>query len=85
MGAGEAVRYAVCIPDFDETAWHEVESSDADDAGAKWATELCSRDPECYSSFDGDGLVVLVRGGGCTVPVRVSVEMVPSFTARRVR
>jgi hypothetical protein len=79
------MKFKVCIPYFDETAWHEVESDDAEAAAESYVSELCSRDPECFSSFEGDGLVLLVRGiGSTTTPVMVTAEMEPSYTARRL-
>lgn len=79
------MKFRVCYPNRDETAWHEVEGSCAEDAAKAYARELCSRDHENYSSFDGEGEIMLVRGPGETAAVRVMVEMVPSFNATRVR
>jgi hypothetical protein len=86
----DQLRFNVCIPDFDETSWHEVDESD-DPApatvAARYAETACTRDNELYSSFDGDGLIVLVRahGRGKVVAFTVSCEMVPTFTARSPR
>lgn len=88
------MKFRVCRPHEldqdlgirDESAWHEVEANSTEEAAETYAAELCSRDPEYYSSFDGDGEVMLVRGPGeTTASVRVMVEMVPSFMATRVR
>lgn len=79
------MKFRVCRPDYDETDWHEVEAISAEYAAETLAREVCSCDPENYSSFDGDGEILLVRGHGQTVCVRVSVEMVPSFSSRRMQ
>lgn len=85
------MKFTVCIPDFDETAWHEVEDDqvlDAESAAEHHVREKCARDAENYASFEGDGLLVLVRPmgrGGTTVAVNVTAEMVPSITARRLQ
>jgi hypothetical protein len=78
------MKFEICDPDRDETAWHPADDTDAASAAEAYARDRCSRDPECYSGFEGDGAVLLVRGAGRTVPVRVSVELVPTFHARRV-
>jgi hypothetical protein len=76
--------FKVCRPDHDETAWHEVDDTDAVGAAESYVRELCSRDPECFASFEGDGEVLLVRVPGGTAVVRVTAELVPSYHARRV-
>jgi hypothetical protein len=78
------MRFEICHPDYDETAWHEVDGTDAAGAAESYARERCSRDPECFSAFEGDGAVLLVRGAGRTVPVKVTAELVPSYHARVV-
>lgn len=78
------MKFKICNPDRDETAWHEVESRDAELAAEQYVSELCSRDPECFAGIEGDGVVLLVRGGGRTMTVKVTAELVPSYHARRV-
>jgi hypothetical protein len=77
-------RFAVCVPDYDDTEWHELDAIDEDDAAEKHAREVCGRDNECYEMFEGEGMLVLVREtpGRRTLARTVRCEMVPTFTAR---
>jgi hypothetical protein len=76
--------FKICRPDHDETAWHEVDAADGNGAATEYVRELCSRDPECFASFEGDGELLLVRGRGGTTVIRVTAELVPSYHARLV-
>lgn len=77
-------KFEVCDPDYDDTAWRAVEADDPEDAAESYVKDACGRDPECFASFNDDGRIVLVRGKGRTVPVRVKTEMVPDYSARIV-
>lgn len=88
-------RFTVLYPERDDTAWHDVEGFGAGDpiragdvdfenAAERHCADLCSRDPECYASFEGDGAIVMVRDRRFDElrAVRVTVESVPAWTAR---
>jgi hypothetical protein len=82
-GCPRLSKFSVCDPDYDDTAWTDVEIvGDAADAAERYARDRCASDPECYSSFDDPGHVVLVRTRGRTVPVKVTVSMEPCFSSR---
>lgn len=86
-----SMRFSVCIPDVDETVWRGVDESatvaDDADAAEHVARELIMADPEAFRTFEGEGAVVLVRDrafGGRTTPMRVSADMVPMISSRRI-
>ncbi len=77
-------RFEVCDPDHDDTHWQSVDAGDAEDAAESYVKDRCGRDPECFAAFNDPGAIVLVRGNGRTVYVRVTTEMVPDYSARIV-
>lgn len=77
-------KFEVCDPDYDDSVWREVEADDPEEAAERYVKEQCDRDCEYFDGFKGDGGIVLVRGSGRTVPVRVTTDLVPDYSARIV-
>lgn len=77
------MKFFACWPDNDPEHWIEVEAYDAEAAAKDAAERICSKDCVCYGSFEDPGELILVRDTcGKHRYFRVSVEMVPSFSAR---
>lgn len=77
-------KFEVCDPDYDDTVWCAVEADDPEDAAESYVKYRCAHDPACFAAFNDPGAIVLVRASGRTVPVRVTTEMVPDYSARIV-
>lgn len=80
----DLIRYRVCLPDYDETHWEDAQASDPSEAAEFAARARCSRDPECYRSFEDPGMIVMVKDNERTHAYRVTVEMVPKFSAKGI-
>lgn len=76
-------RFSICIPDLDETEWHEVDYPNVytvDGAAALYAERLCESDSESYGMFEDAGAIVLVKMEGQSAKVvRVTAERTWSF------
>jgi hypothetical protein len=76
------VKYQCCWTDNDPESWTEIDAYDRELAAIKYVEQLCERDSECYSSFRGGELVLVKVVGGKSQAFEVTLEMIPSFTAR---
>jgi heterodisulfide reductase subunit B len=82
MGRGQSTaEFQACWPEYDPEHWFDVDGYDAEAAAEKAAETICSKDCECYSSFE-EAQVILVRDkAGSVRAFKVRVEMLPDFTA----
>lgn len=69
----------------DDDDWTPIEAVDARDAAERHAARICSRDNECYSTFENGGESIEVRRARTvhSVTYRVTCSFDPTFRAER--
>lgn len=76
------MKFMACWPESDPEHWFEVEAHDAQAAANEAAERICSKDCECYRSFQESQVILTRDRTGSVRAFNVSVEMLPSFSAR---
>jgi hypothetical protein len=76
------MKYQCCWVERDPNSWTEIDAYDRELAATEYVKQLCARDAESYSSFAGGELVLVKIVGGTARAYEVTLEMIPSFTAR---
>jgi hypothetical protein len=80
--SGRLVKYLCCWIGNDPDSWTEIEAFDWDDAATSYVEQLCKRENESYSSFEGGDIVQVKVAGGAPRSFEVTMEMRPHFSAR---
>jgi len=80
--SGRLVKYMCCWTDYDPESWTEIEEYDRESAATEYVRQLCKRDNECYSCFQGGEIILVKVAGGAPRAFEVVMEMRPHFSAR---